>query len=111
MLWESSRSKILGVATEGPYSLMDIRVGKFLEAGFLLIVPVTPSRSKLITTGHDMLFGHFTFRPPLIFEASAHFIDTFFYWNRVPIFFIPQFYFHYAIFDVPFTHYHPQWHS
>ncbi len=60
MLCESNRSKILGVATEGPYSLIDMRVGKFFEAGFRLIVPVTPSRSKLITIGHDMSFGHST---------------------------------------------------
>ena len=69
ILWESNRSRILGVAIEGPYSLIDIKGGRFLDAGFLLMVPLMPSRSKLITIGQTMLLGQGAILDPFTFPA------------------------------------------
>ena len=70
ILWESNRSRILGDAIEGPYSLIDSKVGKFLDAGFLLMVPLMPSRSKLITIGQTILLGQVTISCPFTFPVA-----------------------------------------
>ena len=49
-----------GVAIDGPYSLIDIKLGRCAVLGLRLIAPVIPSTSNPRTMGHFMPFDQST---------------------------------------------------
>ena len=53
----SSRSRIRGTPTLGPYSRTDSRPGRLADSGSTLIAPDTPSMSKVSTTAHRVSPG------------------------------------------------------
>ena len=55
--WRSSKSRMRGVATDGPYSRADMRLGRWAEAGSRLMALDTPSMSNPSITIHRVSPG------------------------------------------------------